>query len=119
MSKISIHTHTCASRGPEALGGVALGKEKDVDGNRSMHPGNLSQMRSAPEGFDSVVARGRTEPDQKADVKMKFKGNEVVVPQGKPKSTKCAKTSCLRQSEYLVYEENQARIRYMLRLEFG
>jgi len=98
---------------------VALGKEKEVDGTKATHPSALRRLKSAPKGFDCVVARGRQEPDPKADTTMKFEGNDVVVPQGKPKVTKWAKNTCFHQSEYLVYKESQARIRYMLKLKFG
>lgn len=89
---------------------AALGKEHEITkDNRS--------LKNAPAGSDCVVARGRTEPDPKQDTTVKFEGNDVVVPQGAPKKTKWS-ASNFSQSEYLVYKESQARIRYMLKLKF-
>lgn len=89
---------------------AALGKENEIQQNKT-------SLKKAPPGSDCVVARGRTEPDPKQDIKIKLEGNDVVVPQGKPKKTKFTK-SHFAQSEYLVYKESQARIRYMLKLKF-
>jgi poly [ADP-ribose] polymerase len=45
-------------------------------------------------------------------------GKKVVVPQGKPVSMPQYSSSHFSQSEYLVYKESQARIRYLLKLKF-
>merc|ERR1712072_547849 len=89
---------------------AALGKEHEIQQNNG-------SLKKAPAGYDCVVARGQQEPDPKQDITVKFEGNDVVVPQGPPKKTKWNK-SCFHQSEYLVYKESQARIRYMLKLKF-
>jgi len=89
---------------------VALGKENEIKQNNS-------SLKSAPTGYECVVARGRTEPDPSKDTKMTFDGNEVVVPQGKPIQTKWT-DSDFQQSEYLVYKESQVKIRYMLKMKF-
>jgi len=49
---------------------------------------------------------------------MEFDGHTVVVPQGKPVSQPTYKDSHFSESEYLVYREDQCRIRYMLKLKF-
>jgi poly [ADP-ribose] polymerase len=87
-----------------------MGKAKDITQGDS-------GLTSAPKGFDSIVARGRTEPDPKQDVTIKLDGKDVVVPQGKPIASGIQQTS-FSQSEYLVYKESQARIRFILRCEF-
>lgn len=43
----------------------------------------------------------------------------IVVPQGKPIPFSQFSGSSFSQSEYLVYKENQARIRYLLKLKFS
>ena len=72
---------------------------------------------------DSALAVGQTEPDPTKDIKMKFDGMDVVVPQGKPIPNPLLKknhggTSSFSQSEYLLYKESQCRIRYVLKMEF-
>lgn len=56
--------------------------------------------------------------DSKADIKLKLDGHNVIVPQGKPVPQKDVKNSSFSQSEYLVYKENQVRMRYVLKMEF-
>ncbi|KAK8390955.1 hypothetical protein O3P69_016955 [Scylla paramamosain] len=56
---------------------VALGKEKSIQ----QCDGSITQ---APPGFDSVVARGNSEPDPKKDKKTVLDGKEVIVPVGPP-----------------------------------
>jgi poly [ADP-ribose] polymerase len=90
---------------------AALGKEKEINQNDS-------SLRAAPSGFGCVVARGHTEPDPTKDTTLTFDGNTVVVPQGKPIATKWKNNSAFSQSEYLVYKESQARIRYVLKMKF-
>ena len=72
-------------------------------------------LKAPPKGHDCIVARGHTEPDPKQDIITKFDGKSVVIPQGKPIKTKFTKSN-FAQSEYLVYKENQVRIRYILRV---
>ena len=73
-------------------------------------------LTAAPPGYDSVLAKGRTEPDPSKDTSLTIDGKQVTVPQGKPIAT--GAQSSFGQSEYLVYKESQQRIRYMLRCEF-
>lgn len=90
---------------------VALGKEHNIQvGNGS--------LTCAPKGYDSIVARGQTEPDPKKDLTMVVDGRKVIVPQGKPVRQPQYKDSHFAESEYLIYREDQCRIRYMLKLKF-
>lgn len=78
-----------------------------------------SSLRHPPPGFESVVAKGHTEPDPSQDVKLELDGNSVQVPQGKPVCIPQYSNSSFMQSEYLLYQESQARIRYMLTMNFS
>ncbi|KAM9325285.1 protein mono-ADP-ribosyltransferase PARP3 [Gastrophryne carolinensis] len=93
------------------LNEVALGKEYHITQDDP-------SLRAAPKGYHSVVARGWTEPDPDSDYKLTLDGRNIVVPQGKPKNLSKFKGSSFSQSEYLVYKESQARMRYLLLLQF-
>jgi len=56
--------------------------------------------------------------DPKKDTSVTLDGRKVIVPQGKPVSQSQYKDSSFSQSEYLIYREDQCRIRYMLKLKF-
>lgn len=56
--------------------------------------------------------------DPTLDTKLEFDGKEVAVPQGTPLQQGKWSQSSFSQSEYLVYKESQARIRYLLKLKF-
>lgn len=88
---------------------VALGKQHIITKDDS-------SLRVAPSGFNSIVAKGWTEPDPSKDTVLKLDGNDVVVPQGKPIKGEYTKSS-FSQSEYLIYNENQNQIRYLLKLK--
>lgn len=90
---------------------VALGNESSI----TQCDGSLTK---APPGYDSIVARGQNEPDPKKDKSIKLEGKDVVVPLGKPVPQKKWAKSGFHQSEYLVYKESQARIRYLLKFSF-
>ena len=68
-------------------------------------------------GFSSVSHCLLVDPSM--DVKMEFDGKDVVVPQGAPIRQPKWSGSRFTQSEYLVYKESQARIRYLLKLKFN
>jgi poly [ADP-ribose] polymerase len=57
------------------------------------------------------------EIDPKDDTSITIDSKKVVVPAGKPIKTTYSSSS-FAQSEYLVYQENQCRIRYMLKMQF-
>ena len=92
------------------LAEVALGKEHSIWQDDS-------SLRTAPKGFDSIVARGHTEPDPTEDISWTFDGKKVAVPQGAPIKQKQWAKSSFTHSEYLVYSESQVRLRYALRIK--
>lgn len=67
-----------------------------------------SQLRCR--GFDSVHAVGTVTPGKWGS--MDIGGKDVQVPEGKPAETNVQ--SSFRHDEYLVYDEAQVRIRYVL-----
>ncbi|KAM4022525.1 LOW QUALITY PROTEIN: protein mono-ADP-ribosyltransferase PARP3 [Anomaloglossus baeobatrachus] len=93
------------------LNEVALGKEHHITHDDS-------SLKAAPKGYDSVVARGITEPDPSKDHELMLDGRKIIVPQGKPINMSQFQNSHFSQSEYLVYKESQARMRYLLLLQF-
>ena len=56
--------------------------------------------------------------DPKYDTTLVLEGKPVAVPQGKPIPVPKFSDSSFSQSEYLVYKESQACIRYLLKLKF-
>ncbi|XP_075039916.1 protein mono-ADP-ribosyltransferase PARP3-like [Mixophyes fleayi] len=102
---------TSNSLGIMFLNEVALGNEYHITQD------NCS-LKSAPSGYDSVVARGHTEPDPALDHELQLDGRKIIVPQGKPMQISKFSNSSFSQSEYLVYKESQARMRYLLLLQF-
>lgn len=93
------------------LAEAALGQEYNITRDDA-------SLKQAPAGFHSVVARGSREPDASQDVKLTLDGNAVLVPQGQPVQVSEYAGSSFSQSEYLLYKESQARIRYMLTMKF-
>jgi len=93
------------------LAEATLGKEHSIVMDNS-------SLKAPPAGFDSIVARGNTEPDPTKDIVVKFDGKDVIVPQGKPLPQAQYKGSNFSQSEYLLYQESQVRIRFVLKLRF-
>ena len=74
------------------------------------------RLKAPPKGYDSIVARGHTEPDPAKDIMITIDGREVPVPQGKVIKQPQYKKSYFSQSEYLVYQESQVRLRYVLKM---
>jgi len=74
-----------------------------------------SSLRVAPKGYHSVLAQGRTEPDPKDDTSF----GEVVVPCGKAVHRTKYSRSMFTQSEYLVYKESQAYMKYLCLIDFS
>ncbi|XP_013988329.2 protein mono-ADP-ribosyltransferase PARP3 [Salmo salar] len=105
------YVHTSGGIGVMFLNEVVLGKEHTITKDNS-------SLRKAPDGYDSVVARGRLEPDPSKDIFLTLDGKQVAVPQGKPTKQPQYKDSYFCNSKYLVYTENQCRIRYLLELKF-
>lgn len=94
------------------LAEAALGKEHHITVDDP-------SLTKPPSGFQSVVAKGHTEPDPSQDARVELDGKAVQVPQGKPVQVPEFKNSSFMQSEYLLYKESQARIRYMLTMKFN
>lgn len=63
---------------------------------------NPTLFRFFAQGFDSIVARGRQEPDSSKDIQLTIDGKRVTVPQGKPKNIPAYQGSRFSSSEYLV-----------------
>ena len=94
------------------LAEAALGKEHHITRDDS-------SLTSAPTGFQSVVAKGRTEPSPGQDAHLTLDGHAVTIAQSKAEQVPRYKDSNFMQSEYLLYKEGQARIRYMLTMKFS
>ncbi len=94
------------------LAEAAMGKEHHITVDDST-------LTKPPSGFNSVVAQGRTEPDPAMNEQLKLDGKPVIVPAGQIKQQPEYQQSSFSQSEYLLYEESQARLRYMVTLEFA
>jgi len=90
---------------------AALGKEHHIQRDDS-------SLRQPPKGFDSIVAKGRVEPEPTADIQIKIGNKQVTVPQGKPVAQPEAKGSSFAQSEYLLYKESQVQMRYLIMIKF-
>jgi len=69
-------------------------------------------LRAPPPGADSVVAAGVTAPSPEGDVTVTLDGRKVVVPMGP--STPTGVASAFAQPEWLLYQESQARLRYLV-----
>ncbi|XP_072540673.1 protein mono-ADP-ribosyltransferase PARP3 [Salminus brasiliensis] len=93
------------------LNEVALGREHTITADDY-------SLKKAPDSYDSVVARGRQEPDPSKDVFIELDGKKVTVPQGKAINQSEYENSYFQNSEYLIYKESQCRIRYLLELRF-
>lgn len=57
--------------------------------------------------------------DPKKDKVIDVDGKKVIVPVGEPVPQKKWAKSGFPKSEYLVYKESQARIRYLLKFSFN
>jgi len=106
-NKSAGYVRACQGKGIMFLNEVALGKMHTITQDDS-------SLKVAPKGFDSVLACGQQEPDEKKDTTITLDGKKVIVPQGKPLKKTEYSSSSFWQSEYLVYREDQCRIRYML-----
>ncbi|XP_068598888.1 protein mono-ADP-ribosyltransferase PARP3 [Brachionichthys hirsutus] len=109
-SKSACYVRTSKNTGVMFLCEVALGKEKTITKDNG-------SLRSAPPGFDSVVARGSVEPDPSQDTFITLEGKQIAVPQGKPINQPQFSGSSFGNSEYLIYKESQCRLRYLLELK--
>ncbi|XP_005100577.1 protein mono-ADP-ribosyltransferase PARP3 [Aplysia californica] len=106
-NKSAGYVSSAQGKGIMFLNEVALGSQHRITRDDS-------SLVQAPSGYDSVLACGQQEPDEKSEVTIKLDGKNVVVPQGKPQKVSKYSSSSFWQSEYLVYREDQCRIRYLL-----
>jgi len=93
------------------LNEIALGKEHHITQDDS-------SLTRAPQGTNSIIAKGRVEPNPKDDLVLdngSF-GHKMTVPQGKATNMAQYQNSSFFNSEYLVYDEGQVRIRYLIEL---
>uniref|UniRef100_A0A3P9IU24 Poly [ADP-ribose] polymerase n=1 Tax=Oryzias latipes TaxID=8090 RepID=A0A3P9IU24_ORYLA len=109
-SKSICYVRTSNKTGVMFLSEVALGREYTITKDEP-------SLKGAPSGFDSVVARGRVEPDPSKDTIITLEGKEVAVPQGKAQHQPQFSNSSFCNSEYLIYKENQCRLRFLLELK--
>jgi len=68
-----------------------------------------------PKGFDSTMGLGKTQPDESEWITL---GDGVVVPIGDPVPTGVNDTALL-YNEFVVYDEAQLRIKYILKVKFN
>ena len=91
---------------------AALGKEHHITRDDS-------SLKAPPKNFDSVIAQGSTDPDPAKETTLVLDKKKVVVPQGKPVQRKQYAGSSFSQTEWLVYKESQARLRYLLTFDLS
>eukprot|EP01007_Sphenomonas_quadrangularis_P003675 NODE_775_length_1189_cov_155.585965_g625_i0.p1 GENE.NODE_775_length_1189_cov_155.585965_g625_i0~~NODE_775_length_1189_cov_155.585965_g625_i0.p1 ORF type:complete len:251 (+),score=116.58 NODE_775_length_1189_cov_155.585965_g625_i0:251-1003(+) len=107
--------HTKKPVGFMFLNEVALGKSHEIHRD----DGSLTKP---PAGYDSIVARGHKEPDPSKDVTIKGDFGDIIVPQGppitQPEWSAGPKMSSFTQSEYLIYDEDQVHMKYILKMQF-
>ncbi|KAK8735116.1 hypothetical protein OTU49_005500, partial [Cherax quadricarinatus] len=91
---------------------TALGRMKYIKmGNSSLtHP---------PEGFSSIAAKGRLEPDPSKDKIQMLDNMRVIIPIGPPEPQREFEASGFLHSEYVIYNEGQARLRYLAKFSFA
>jgi len=74
-----------------------------------------SSFVAAPPGFDSVLAKAKRSPPESGDTVLTLDGVKVKVPQLPPADVAIANpNSSFSQDEFLVYREEQQRLRYAL-----
>jgi poly [ADP-ribose] polymerase 2/3/4 len=85
---------------------AALGKQHEIIQDDP-------SLRQPPSGFDSVLARGRQAPSRVDP--LTIDGRSVGVPQGPPVPS--GVSSSFHQDEYVMYDESQVRLRYIVTLK--
>lgn len=102
-----------AARAPDGRTSIIMFLVEAALGNEHTILQDDWTLKKPPAGFDSVVARGTVEPDPFKDATMKIDGKDVKVPQSK--EVKTGRSSSFHHNEFLVYNEAQHRIRFVLR----
>ncbi|KAH9254834.1 hypothetical protein BASA81_007084 [Batrachochytrium salamandrivorans] len=90
---------------------AALGVEHHITSDNS-------SLKCAPYGFNCIVAQGRQDPDPSLDVSVDICGRKVIIPQGEPISRSNYSNSSFYNSEFLLYNESQHKIRYVLAFDW-
>ncbi|RHY32653.1 hypothetical protein DYB32_002364 [Aphanomyces invadans] len=72
-----------------------------------------SRLTKAPAGFDSVLAKGTLHPNPDEDRIVQIDGVDVRVHVGRRVNAENVRSS-FHHDEYLVYEESQQRLRYII-----
>eukprot|EP00538_Stauroneis_constricta_P004159 CAMPEP_0119551110 /NCGR_PEP_ID=MMETSP1352-20130426/4463_1 /TAXON_ID=265584 /ORGANISM="Stauroneis constricta, Strain CCMP1120" /LENGTH=864 /DNA_ID=CAMNT_0007597119 /DNA_START=14 /DNA_END=2608 /DNA_ORIENTATION=+ len=88
-----------------------LGKQHPVESDGP----HAYSLKTAPTGFDSVHAKGRIQPKKWAN--MTIDGKSVKIAQGDCKDEAKHKNSSFYHDEFLVYNEAQVRLRYVLTIK--
>lgn len=88
------------------LSDVALGNTHDLQ--------QANYIEKLPKGKHSTKGIGSTQPDPKGAY---TRADGVIVPMGKPITDKKISTSLL-YNEYIVYNENQVNLQYLLKVKF-
>lgn len=83
---------------------VALGKVKELKDY-------YEQIESLPSDFDSVKVVGTSVPDSKNNISMP---NGAICPLGEPISSKSHYWGRSKNNQYVVYNESQVVIRYIV-----
>ena len=100
------------------LAEAALGKSHVIA--RDSSTVNRYAAGRLPTGCDSVVALGKSVPDPAADIALELDGKEVALACGALTRRRAAELgggATFEQTEYLVYRESQARLRYLVTLQ--
>lgn len=87
---------------------VALGKMYELLKSDENLPANM------PDGFDSVKGVGKNKTDPETHIKIE---DDILVPIGKQVAAKGDKKKLL-YNEYIIYQESQAMIRYIVQVQF-
>lgn len=97
---------------------AALGDQKHITQDGVIGWNDKDPLKGTK--YNSCLAVGQTEPNPKDDKTVNFDGRPVTVPQGKVVANPelAGGTSSFSQSEYLVYDAAQVRIRYVIKMKF-
>jgi poly [ADP-ribose] polymerase 2/3/4 len=78
-----------------------------------------SSFVAAPPGFDSVLAKSKRSPPESGDAVLTLDKVKVKVPQLPPAEVKIdSPSSSFSNDEFLVYRENQQRLRYVVTFSY-
>jgi len=93
------------------LAEAALGRQFQISKETSA----VHALCAAPHGYDSVKAVGKSCPDPSGDVTLQLDGLPCKFATGRPQQVKEYAASSFSQNEFLVYNQDQVRLRYLVR----